>query len=199
MPKSHKSSATKKRKGNKRERTRQRVIEAAALIIGEKGLERTSLEDVAAKAGLTRGSIYGNFKDKEDLFMAVAESRWKPIIPPPPVKPGTTLKMRMRTLGKSVVAALPERRSQAVGAVSFLAYALTHENLRSLVVRKNSEIYSVAAKGLQQMIPANELPMPAEQFVRVVHALTEGLLALRFLTPELINDDVIIAAFEALA
>jgi AcrR family transcriptional regulator len=199
MPKSHKLSATKKRKGNKRERTRQRVIEAAALIIGEKGLERTSLEDVAAKAGLTRGSIYGNFKDKEDLFMAVAESRWKPIIPPPPVKPGTTLKMRMRTLGKSVVAALPERRSQAVGAVSFLAYALTHENLRSLVVRKNSEIYSVAAKGLQQMIPANELPMPAEQFVRVVHALTEGLLALRFLTPELINDDVIIAAFEALA
>jgi AcrR family transcriptional regulator len=199
MPKSHKLSATKKRKGNKRERTRQRVIEAAALIIGEKGLERTSLEDVAAKAGLTRGSIYGNFKDKEDLFMAVAESRWKPIIPPPPVKPGTTLKMRMRTLGKSVVAALPERRSQAVGAVSFLAYALTHENLRSLVVRKNSEIYSVAAKGLQQMIPANELPMPAEQFVRVVHALTEGLLALRFLTPELISDDVIIAAFEALA
>jgi len=175
------------------------LIEAASLVIGEKGLERTALEDIAAKAGLTRGAIYGNFKDKEELFMAVAESRWKPIIPPPPVNPGTTLKMRMRTLGEAVVAALPERRAQAVGAMSFLAYALTHENLRSLVARKNSEIYESAAKGLQQMIPANELPMPAGSFVRVIHALTEGLLALRFLTPELITDEVIIAAFEALA
>jgi hypothetical protein len=41
--------------------------------------------------------------------------------------------------------------------------------------------------------------MPADQFVKVLHALTEGLLYLRFLTPELITDEVIGAAFEALA
>ena len=41
--------------------------------------------------------------------------------------------------------------------------------------------------------------MPADSFVRVVHALTEGLLFQRFLTPELIPDEVFYAAFEALA
>jgi hypothetical protein len=41
--------------------------------------------------------------------------------------------------------------------------------------------------------------MPADQFVRVLHALTDGLLYLRFLTPELITDEVIRSAFVALA
>lgn len=41
--------------------------------------------------------------------------------------------------------------------------------------------------------------MPVDQFVQVLHALTNGLLYPRFLTSELITADVIIAAFEALA
>ena len=41
--------------------------------------------------------------------------------------------------------------------------------------------------------------MPAGQLVRVIHALTEGLVLLRLLTPELMPDDVFHAAFAALA
>ena len=41
--------------------------------------------------------------------------------------------------------------------------------------------------------------MPPERLVKVLHALSDGLTFLRFLTPELITDDVVIAAFEALA
>jgi hypothetical protein len=50
-----------------------------------------------------------------------------------------------------------------------------------------------------EVLPASELPMPADQFVRFLHALTDGLMYLRFLTPELITDEVIRAAFIALA
>jgi hypothetical protein len=66
-------------------------------------------------------------------------------------------------------------------------------------VAANAKIYRWAEQGLLQLVPASELPMPADQLVRVLHALTDGLLYLRFLTPELITDAVIIAAFEALA
>jgi hypothetical protein len=44
----------------------------------------------------------------------------------------------------------------------------------------------------------SEIPMPPDIFVRVVHAMTEGLLFQRFLTPELISDEVFYAAFAAL-
>jgi hypothetical protein len=50
-----------------------------------------------------------------------------------------------------------------------------------------------------QAFQSDELPMAPELLVRVLHALTDGLTFLRFLTPELITDKVVVAAFEALA
>ena len=41
--------------------------------------------------------------------------------------------------------------------------------------------------------------MPAERFVRVTHMLSDGLMFGHFMTPDLIDREVIISAFEALA
>lgn len=184
-------------KGDKRERTRGALIQAAAEIIGEKGWDRTSLEEVASRAGMTRGAIYGNFKHREDLFLAVVRARWKPVIPP--LKPGATFKQYLHVLGQAVAASAPDRRVQAVGALSFMLYALTHEEMRTRVRKFNDALYATGAQRLRQVFQAGELPMAPEPLVRVLHALTDGLTFLRFLTPELITDDVIVAAFDALA
>jgi AcrR family transcriptional regulator len=184
-------------KGDKRERTRTKLIEVAAQVIGEKGYERVTLEEVARRASMTRGAIYGNFKNREDLILAVVATRWQPIAPP--WRPGASLKEQLRLLGQAVVASVPARRAQAIGAFSFQQYALTHEELRARLVEVNTDIYRWAEHNLLQIVPESALPMPADQFVKVLHALTDGLLYLRFLTPELITDEMIIAAFEALA
>lgn len=184
-------------KGDKRERTRATLIEVAAQVIGEKGYERVTLEEVAKRAGMTRGAIYGNFKNREDLILAVVETRWQPIAPP--WRPGASLKEQLRLLGEAVVASIPVRRAQAMGALSFQQYTLTHEELRARLVEVNAAIYRWSEQSLLQVIPESALPMPVDQFVKVLHALIEGLLYLRFLTPELITDEVIKAAFESLA
>ena len=183
-------------KGNKRNRTRARLLDAAVEVIREKGVYGTTLEEVARRAGMTRGAIYGNFKGKDELFLAVVETRWRPIIP---IRQGATLKEHLRIVGETVVAAIPARRAQALGALSFQIYALTHEEMRSRIAQLNAEIYRRGADRFRQLFPAADLPMPPDQFVRVLHALSDGLLFLRFLQPELITDDVIIAAFEMLA
>ncbi|HKA45708.1 MAG TPA: TetR family transcriptional regulator [Burkholderiales bacterium] len=51
--------------------TRNRILDAAERVFGERGVSRTSLEDIAAAAGVTRGAIYWHFKDKSDLFAAM--------------------------------------------------------------------------------------------------------------------------------
>jgi TetR/AcrR family acrAB operon transcriptional repressor len=51
--------------------TRNRILDAAERVFGESGVSRTSLEDVARAAGVTRGAIYWHFKDKSDLFTAM--------------------------------------------------------------------------------------------------------------------------------
>jgi AcrR family transcriptional regulator len=52
-----------------REQTQQRLIDAAQSVIAKKGLAGTSVEDIAAAAGYTRGAFYSNFRSKSDLFI----------------------------------------------------------------------------------------------------------------------------------
>jgi AcrR family transcriptional regulator len=53
--------------------TRGKLIAAAARIFARDGFEAARLEDIAALAGYTRGALYANFNDKEDLFFALLE------------------------------------------------------------------------------------------------------------------------------
>ncbi|MBL0057998.1 MAG: TetR/AcrR family transcriptional regulator [Elusimicrobia bacterium] len=50
---------------------RRRVMEAAAAALVEKGYHDVKLEDIAKRAGLSKGALYLYFKDKEDIFAAV--------------------------------------------------------------------------------------------------------------------------------
>jgi len=51
--------------------TRSRILDAAERVFSRRGVSRTSLDDIARAAGVTRGAIYWHFKDKADLFGAM--------------------------------------------------------------------------------------------------------------------------------
>ncbi|WP_328869160.1 TetR/AcrR family transcriptional regulator [Streptomyces sp. NBC_00287] len=53
--------------------SRQRILDAAVEIAGERGYDGTSIAAVSAKCGLPASSIYWHFKDKDDLIAAVIE------------------------------------------------------------------------------------------------------------------------------
>ena len=181
---------------SKRDRTRKKLIEAAASVIGEKGFDRASLEEVAAQAGMTQGAVYGNFENKEELFLAVVEEQWKPIMPP--FKQGATLREQMRTLGRTVAAEARSRQNVAVLATAFQLYALTHEQMRAKMTETNAIAYEWIAKELVKIVPAKDLHMPAKDFVRILDVVTTGLLFTFFQTPELITERIVVATFEPL-
>ena len=52
------------------ENTRQRLLDAATEVFLEKGYEGTRVAEIARRAGLTTGAIYGNFESKADLLTA---------------------------------------------------------------------------------------------------------------------------------
>lgn len=183
--------------GTKRDRTRATLIGAARRLIAEKGYHNITLEDVARSVGMSRGAIYGNFKDREELFMAVLESHWQPIIPQ--FKPGATLREQMRILADAVIAAAPGRQAAAIRALEFQIYALTHPKMQAKIEAYAAVGYRLAEQGVRRVIPDKALPIPAAHFVRVLNALTEGLLFERFQSPREITDDVIRSAFDALA
>jgi len=184
-------------KGDKRDRTRAKLLEAARSLIREKGFEHTTLEAIAERAGMTTGAIYGNFKNRDELFLSLGQTYWAPI--KPNVRPGASFPEIMRALAEATLAAIPERSAAAVGRLTGLAYALTHEELRAKVVEFTAQSYAFGEQWLRSVTKEEDLPMPAGQLVRVIHVLTEGLVIQRLLTPELIPDEVFRAAFAALA
>ena len=53
--------------------TRQQLLRSARFIFARDGFQNARLEDIASRAGKTRGAFYDNFKDKEDVFYAIFE------------------------------------------------------------------------------------------------------------------------------
>ena len=184
-------------KGDKRKRTRAKLIEAACELIREQGYEALTLASVAERAGMTTGAIYGNFKNRTDLLIAVGRVKGAPIAPK--LRPGMNFRELMRAMADAVIEAMPQRRTAIVGTLGFHAQSMLHEDLRLSSMGDVAEIYRQSAAWMAAMVPEAELPMPAEVLVRVIHALTDGLVLRRILTPELIGDEVIYAAFDALA
>ena len=197
MQKAATPSPRSRPKGDKRERTRAKLLEAARALIREKGHEHATLEEIAERAGMTTGAIYGNFKNRNDLFIALGQAYWAPI--KPRVKPGASFSNIMHAMAEATIAAIPDRAAAAVGRLTGLAYTLAHEDMRLRVASVTAESYQFGEEWLREMVKKEDLPMPADQLVRVLHVLTEGLVFQRLLTPELLPDQVIRAAFLALA
>jgi AcrR family transcriptional regulator len=71
--------AVARRKRSHGEESRQRILDAAAEIAGERGYEGTSIALVSERSGLPASSIYWHFADKDQLIAAVIErsfERW---------------------------------------------------------------------------------------------------------------------------
>ena len=51
--------------------TRTKLLDAAEQVFFEKGVARASLNEIAQRAGATRGAVYWHFKDKVDVFTSM--------------------------------------------------------------------------------------------------------------------------------
>lgn len=64
----------------KAERTRKFITEKTAPLFNQKGYAGTSLTDMTDATGLTKGSIYGNFADKDEVALAAFDYNMSALI-----------------------------------------------------------------------------------------------------------------------
>src|SRR5579864_1779086 len=60
----------------RRQQTRDHLLAAAAQVFADRGFSGATLDEVAAVAGFTKGAVYSNFKNKEDLFLALFKANY---------------------------------------------------------------------------------------------------------------------------
>src|SRR5690349_24777653 len=76
MPKTEDDAAPKPLRGRPRDPARfQRILEAASRNFNAHGLERASIDAIAAEAGVSKLTIYSHFASKEGLFEAAIRDR----------------------------------------------------------------------------------------------------------------------------
>jgi AcrR family transcriptional regulator len=86
-------------------RNRQRILEAAALLVGERGIEHVSMDDVARAASVGTGTLYRRFGDRAGLALALLDDHTRAfqdalISGPPPLGPGAPAPERLRAFGE---------------------------------------------------------------------------------------------------
>jgi AcrR family transcriptional regulator len=85
-------------------RNRLRILEAAATLVGERGIDKVSMEDVACKAGVGTGTLYRRFRDRAGLALALLDEETRDfqnelIAGPPPLGPGAPATERLQAFG----------------------------------------------------------------------------------------------------
>ena len=53
--------------------TREAIIQASLEIFANKGYEKATVDEIAARANIAKGTVFYNFKSKEDIFFAIIE------------------------------------------------------------------------------------------------------------------------------
>ena len=167
--------------------TRHSLLDAAEALFQERGVSRTSLQDIAGRAGTSRGAIYWHFKDKADLFNAMMERVTLPL--ERSLQPGSQAHTGLAR------DALGELRAAILRTLAQLA---SDDKLRCVVdiamqkVEYVDELHAVrerhrsvrdrcivdiaAALRLSARQSGRRLPLPAAQAADGLHALIDGLI-----------------------
>ncbi|MFB7226896.1 MULTISPECIES: TetR/AcrR family transcriptional regulator [Streptomyces] len=189
-----KPQTTRKKRANGVE-SRQRILDAAVEIAGERGYEGTSIAAVSAKCGLPASSIYWHFKDKDDLIAAVIErsfETWLAAVELPSEETGTPLERVTAmavTVGKSLIDAPDFLR---LGLMLALEHRPAEPRGRTVFLQVRDIARAKIAEMARALVPDLD--------EKSVHALTTYAVAGAdglFVQREINGDDVdLVAMFE---
>lgn len=188
------SSGTTKA-GGKRERTRTALVAATLEIVAEKGFAAASLDEIAARAGMTKGAIYSNFASKAELMLAAMMARGLVVETEAPT--GATLADHVRAMAGGLADTLSRARGEASLLAEFQIHALGDTDLRAGLSEAYSAGFAQTAAFLAEMPGARA--MPPKHLAVALQAIALGFLVQSFLTPDEVTDQVVRETMETLA
>jgi AcrR family transcriptional regulator len=176
-------------RAEQQEQTRERIIEAADALFGERGFHASSLGDIAAAAGYTKGAVYSNFASKEDVFFAVYERR-----------AARRLAEMERMLAQDPqagldaisLAALRRRGTAEDGWLAtffeFWAHVVRRPALRARFAEIHSRAHTLFVEALERI--GHEPGEDLRKRVVAVYAMQLGLSLERLTQPDLVDEEL---------
>ena len=189
----------------RRQQTRDYLLRAAEQVFAARGFHGASLDEVAAVAGFTKGAVYSNFKNKDDLFLALLESRSALDMDALRVAVADSEAAGEEDLSRFV--ALIRNQLESAGDAwgplyqEFSVYAMRNEEARAKLARaEQADIDAIteliSSERNRHGIESTE---PVEHLARIVVALTRGLFGMRLINPGSVDDALLETALAFIA
>lgn len=160
-------------------RNRDALLGAARALVEEQGVAAVTMEAVAARAGVGKGTLFRRFGSRQGLMAALldsSEARWQAAVisGPPPLGPGAPARDRLRAFGRSraatdllhadLITAAGTTRQRGYAAYAFGAMHVRHL-LRELGVTGDLAVLATALLApldpfvLDQLVRRDGLPL----------------------------------------
>ena len=180
--------------GGKRERTRHALVAAALDVISANGFAAASLDEIAARAGMTKGAIYSNFASKAELLLAAIGAKGLALSEPRP--PAETIDDELAAMAGQLVDLVRRAKGEETFLAEFNLYALRDPEVRTGVGAAYAEGFGQTAAYLARLHGAT---MPPRHLAVALQCLSLGFLLQSFVTPDEVTDAVIAETMQALA
>ncbi|MER5951817.1 TetR/AcrR family transcriptional regulator [Streptomyces sp. NPDC001904] len=161
--------------------TRAALSESAWSLFREKGFHATTISDIVERAGLTRGAFYSNYRDKEELFLALYDEHTDRLLAGLKASDAEASSDRdpIAQLGERIAGRTAEERRWFLVSMEFTLHAArTPAVAEQLAVHEDR-----LARGLTEVLAAAldgagaEPSLPADELARLLIALFEGVTA----------------------
>jgi TetR/AcrR family acrAB operon transcriptional repressor len=178
--------------------TRHKLLDAAEHLFQCQGVSRTSLQDIARRAGATRGAVYWHFKDKADLFNAMMERVTLPM-----EESFNHENERQETPGEAGLNAIERIRLSTVNALRQIVTDTQTRRVFEVATQKVEYVEELQAVRLRHLAVRNgfleriqqgmeaaagqmslSLPVSASVGAQGLHALIDGLIQNWLLDPQ---------------
>jgi AcrR family transcriptional regulator len=179
-------------RAERREQTRQELVVAAEACFVTRGFHATSVDEVAERAGYTKGAVYSNFAAKEDLFFAVYERRVERVVTE--VAPGLRQAGAQQALDWLATTTI-ERRDHNDGWLAvfseFWGHVVRHPELRERFAAIHARFLELLAEAVRQVAEDRGLTLPtdltASQVALAWNAMEVGLGLERLTQPQTVD------------
>jgi AcrR family transcriptional regulator len=177
----------------RRDQIRTYLLEAAAAVFGARGFHGATLDEIAEAAGFTKGAIYSNFGNKEDLFLALVEQREQAMLEQffSAAAPGATTAEVIESVSEVYRRLTPTTTEWALWE-EFLLYSLRNPELRAKLDATGKAAFAALVAMVRQRFDEAEVtpPLAIEDMARLYLAIFDGLARQRALNPDQVPDDL---------
>lgn len=171
-----------------RQETRSRLLDAAHAVFTDKGYAAASVEEIALRAGYTRGAFYSNFTGKDDVFFALMDARMAERV-------AEVTKVMASASPLTVFSDLDAWSRQARDddelarlrlSAEFRAHALRNDAARRQLAARDETLRSAYVRAITALFEAagSPLPAPAADLAVLVQVLDTYLPLQKALDPD---------------